>query len=124
MKEEELTLNDLSEFFGTSVSTLRKRMKEGILVPHKRTRRGYIFLKSDMEKLDKEDMARKFKFSSSYRRDVKQPTNKELEFLETYIREGNPKNKLSKKIGVSRQRLSQIMRSIAYRKIYSETLSE
>lgn len=122
MKEEYLTLNDLSRIFRTSVATLRKRMAEGVITPRKRTRRGYVFAKSDINKLKRRDVARKFNFSTGYRRDVELPTSEELELLETYIREGNVKNKLSKKLGISRQRLSQKMASIAYRRLFSETL--
>jgi len=113
------TLNDLAKKFEVSITTLRKRMQENILVPNVKTTRGYLFLKTDVEKLDKKEIVRKFKFSAGYRRDIAQPTEKELLQLEEYVVDGD-RRKMSKRLGISRQRLSQRMMAIGYRWAYFE----
>lgn len=120
-KEEYLTLNQLSTIFEASATTIRRRVKEGVLTPRKKTRRGYLFAKSDIDKLKKRDVVRKFNLPAGYRRQLSPPTKRELEFLEKYILEGNRK-RTARSLGISRQRLAQKAASIAYRKVYFETI--
>ena len=119
--EEYLTLDDLSAKFGVSYTTLRTRMKEGVITPEKRTKDGYQFPKSEIDKLKKEDLVRRFKIQKGHRNRMEEPTDKELELLEKYILEGN-RGKISGKMEISRQRLAQRIKSIAYRLVYFNTV--
>lgn len=124
MKEKKyLILDDLAKFFEASPATLRKRIKEGILVPHKKTKNGYLFLTSEIKKLDKRDIVRKFNLPVGYRRELSPPTPKELNLLKKYILDAN-RTKMAQKMGISRQRLHQKVTAIAYKEKYFQVINE
>ena len=62
--EKYLTLDNLAQIFNASLTTLRKRIKEGVLIPYQKTDKGYLFDPKEIKKLNKTDIVRKFKLPS------------------------------------------------------------
>ena len=121
--EKYLTLDNLAQIFNASLTTLRKRIKEGVLIPYQKTDKGYLFDPKEIKKLNKTDIVRKFKLPSGYRRNVVPPTKRELNLLRKYVLDAD-RTKIAEKMGISRQRLHQKATTIAYRKACFEIINE
>jgi len=118
-----LTLNDLARIFNASPATLKKRVDEGILVPYKKTKKGYLFDPEKIRKLEKVDIVRKFNLRPGYQTKILPPTKRELNFLKKYILNIN-RTKMAEKLEISKQRLHQKASSVAYRNHYFKIINE